>query len=95
MQKQNALVLFVSIDIVCILVGLLDNPNLSDGAYDWLSILKYHMEIRTVLRAKTESNQSEHPEEQEPHDELDAQQEPTGDGNTQFGETIKLFFPFV
>ena len=33
---------------------LLTNKNLSDGAYDWLKVLKYHMEIRSVLRAKAE-----------------------------------------
>ena len=34
--------------------GLLSNANLSDGAYDWMRVLKYHMEIRTVLQAKTD-----------------------------------------
>ena len=34
--------------------GLLSNANLSDSAYDWMRILKYHMEIRTVLQAKAD-----------------------------------------
>ena len=33
---------------------LLAHPELSDGGFDWLSVLKYHMEIRTILRAKSE-----------------------------------------
>lgn len=42
-----------------IATGLLKNQNLSDGAYDWLRVLKYHMDIRTVLRAKTEADESD------------------------------------
>ena len=30
---------------------MLANEQLSDGAYDWLKVLKYYMEIRNVLQA--------------------------------------------
>ena len=41
------------------LVALLANPSLSDGAFDWLRVMKYHMDICTVLRAMTEVSQSQ------------------------------------
>ena len=41
------------------LVALLANPSLSDGAFDWLRVMKYHMDICTVLRAMTEASQSQ------------------------------------
>lgn len=33
--------------------GLLVTNQVTDTAYDWLKILKFRMEIRNVLRAKT------------------------------------------
>lgn len=38
-----------------IISGLIKNPSISDSAFDWLRVLKYHMEIRSILRAKTET----------------------------------------
>ncbi len=40
--------------MVILFSDLLQNPCLSDGAFDWLKTLKYHMDIRSVLLAKTE-----------------------------------------
>ena len=34
--------------------ALLANEQLSDGAYDWLKVLKYYIEIKNVLQATTE-----------------------------------------
>ena len=34
--------------------ALLANKQLSDGAYDWLKVLKYYMEIKNVLQATSE-----------------------------------------
>jgi hypothetical protein len=38
---------------------LLLNENLTDGAFDWMQVLKHHMDINTVLRAKTEPEEKE------------------------------------
>ena len=35
-------------------LALLANKQLSDGAYDWLKVLKYYMEIKNVLQATSE-----------------------------------------
>ena len=35
---------------------LLSNSQLSDSAFDWMRVLKYHMEVRTVLLAKADGS---------------------------------------
>ncbi len=41
--------------ILWIFAALLENINLSDSGYDWMKLLKYHMDIRNILRANTAS----------------------------------------
>ena len=35
--------------------AMLDNSEVSDGGFEWLRVLRYHMDIQNVLRAKTEA----------------------------------------
>ena len=62
-NKVNVVGLLSGSDIVLTnkvnVVGLLSGSDISENCYDWLKVLKYHMEIRTILRAKTESMESE------------------------------------
>ncbi|XP_078321875.1 dynein heavy chain domain-containing protein 1-like isoform X4 [Crassostrea virginica] len=38
-----------------VLTAMLDNSEVSDGGFEWLRVLRYHMDIQNVLRAKTEA----------------------------------------
>lgn len=35
--------------------AMLENSAVSDGGFEWLRVLRYHMDIQNVLRAKTEA----------------------------------------
>lgn len=35
--------------------GMLKTGDIRDSSFEWLRVLKYHMDVRNVLRAKTES----------------------------------------
>uniref|UniRef100_A0A8W8M9M4 AAA+ ATPase domain-containing protein n=1 Tax=Magallana gigas TaxID=29159 RepID=A0A8W8M9M4_MAGGI len=38
-----------------VLGAMLENSAVSDGGFEWLRVLRYHMDIQNVLRAKTEA----------------------------------------
>jgi alpha-glucuronidase len=40
---------------VLLLAAMLETSIVSDGCFEWLRVLRYHMDIQNVLRAKTEA----------------------------------------
>lgn len=40
--------------VLLLCLGLMKFDLLADGSYEWLKVLKYHMEIRNVLQATTQ-----------------------------------------